>query len=184
MLAGRKSSLWMWVVGCGLAAWCAVAAAQTFYKWTDDQGIVHFADAPPPEARHVEERHLSAPREVGSRNEGSADTEAAKGDAQAQQEQPAQGPAQVMVTSRATPRTGPSSLRITGKVKNVGGADAQRVAVTITAVDSTQGTPCLNEEVAVKPSTLHPGESGSFDTDLDSPCLFGQPNLDIAPVWG
>ncbi|MFI5395696.1 MAG: DUF4124 domain-containing protein [Candidatus Binatia bacterium] len=174
--------LWMWVGGCGLVAWCAVAAAQTFYKWTDDQGVVHFADAPPPEARHVEERHLSPPAEVRPADEGSADT--GKGDAQAQQDRSAQDPAQVILTSRNTPRTGPSALHVIGQVKNVGGADAAHVAVTITALDSTQGTPCLNEEAAVTPSTLHPGETGNFDVVLDSPCLFGQPNLDIAPVWG
>ena len=74
-------------------------------------------------------------------------------------------------------------MHVIGEVKNVGGADAQRVAVTITAVDSTQGTPCLNEEAAVTPSTLHAGESGNFDVDVDSPCLFGEPHVDVAPVW-
>ena len=83
------------------------------------------------------------------------------------------GPARVILVSREAPRTGPSSMHITGEVKNVGGADAQRVAVTISSVDSTAGTPCLSEEAAVTPSTLHPGESGRFDVDVDSPCLCG-----------
>jgi hypothetical protein len=89
----------------------------------------------------------------------------------------------VILVSRQLPRTGRSSVHILGEVKNVGGAVAQRVGVTISSVDITAGTPCLSEEARVTPSTLHPGESGKFDVDVDSPCLLGNPQIDVAPVW-
>jgi hypothetical protein len=158
-----------------------MAAAQTFYKWTDDQGIVHFADMPPPKGGHVEERQLPAPQPA----EAPAAAEAAAPAAGAEAPTPvlAEGPARVILVSRQAPRTGPSSMHIFGEVKNVGGKDAQRVAVTVSSVDTTAGTPCLSEESAVAPSTLRPGESGKFDVDLDNPCLFGEPQVDVAPVW-
>ncbi len=173
---------WLWVAGgLTLAAAIAVARADTYYKWTDEQGVVHFADNPPPNVGKVEERQLPAapaaqPREAqaapdSAGGQGSAATGAAA------------GPARVILVSRDLPRTGPTSMHILGEVKNVGGADAQRVAVTITAVDSTAGTPCLSEEAAVAPSSLAPGQSGNFDVDVDSPCLNGQPNVDVTPVW-
>jgi hypothetical protein len=156
-----------------------MAAAQTFYKWTDDQGIVHFADMPPPKGEHVEERHLPVPP-----TEAPAAAEAAPATgAEAQAPIPAESPARVILVSQQAPRTGPSSMHIIGEVKNVGGKDAQRVAVTVSSVDSTAGTPCLSEEAAVTPSTLRPGESGRFDIDVDNPCLSGEPQVDIAPVW-
>jgi hypothetical protein len=93
------------------------------------------------------------------------------------------GPASVILVSRELPRTGRSTVHIAGEVRNVGGADAQRVGVTISSVDSTAGTPCLSEEARVTPSTLHSGESGKFDVDVDSPCLLGNPQIDVAPVW-
>ena len=74
-------------------------------------------------------------------------------------------------------------MHVIGEVKNVGGADAQRVVVTVSAVDPSQGTPCLTQEVAVAPPTLHPGENGKFATDVDSPCLNGEPAIDVAPGW-
>jgi hypothetical protein len=158
-----------------------MAAAQTFYKWTDDQGIVHFADMPPPKSEHVEERHLPPPP-VGAPATTEGEAAPATG-AEGSTPAPAAGPARVVLVSQQTPRTGPSGMHVFGEVKNVGGQEAQRVAVTISSVDSTAGTPCLSEETAVTPSTLHPGESGKFDVDLDNPCLSGEARVDIAPVW-
>jgi hypothetical protein len=177
-MAGTRC--WLWLGGWALAACCSMAAAQTFYKWTDDQGIVHFADMPPPKGGHVEERQLPAPQPA----EAPAAAEAASAaGAAAPTPVLAEGPARVILISRQAPRTGPSSMRIFGEVKNVGGKDAQRVAVTVSSVDATAGTPCLSEEAAVAPSTLRPGESGKFDVDLDNPCLFGEPQVDVAPLW-
>ena len=57
------------------------------------------------------------------------------------------------------------------------------VEITLRTVDASQGTLCLNEQAAVNPSTLAPGESGHFDADIDSPCLAGGTPVDIVPVW-
>jgi hypothetical protein len=170
-MAGKRR--WLWLGGCALAAWYSAAAAQTYYKWTDDQGVVHFADMPAPNARAVEQRDLPRPPAVKP-HEPEASAEAPTS---------GKGPASVILVSRQLPRTGRSSVHIAGEVRNVGGADAQRVGVTISSLDSTAGTPCLSEEAMVTPSTLHPGESGKFDVDVDSPCLLGNPRVDVTPVW-
>lgn len=144
---------------------------------------MHFADLPPPKGEHVEERHLSVPPAVRAQVPEAPAEAAAATDGETQSPTPGKGPARVILISRQLPRTGPTSMHIIGEVKNVGGTNAQRVAVTISSVDSTAGTPCLSEEAAVTPSTLHSGEKGRFDVDVDSPCLSGQPPVDIAPVW-
>ncbi len=172
-----------WVVACSVGGVWTAAAAQTYYKWTDNRGVVHFSDQAPMQTKGVEERQLPPgpppTEEAGSPPEPvSAGAPVRKGEGA-----PAEGPAQVIVVSHQSPRTGASSIHVAGKVKNVGGEDARHVAVTISAVDSQQGNPCLRDEVPVTPPTLHPGETGAFDTDVDSPCLFGDPRVDIGPVW-
>lgn len=187
---GRLLSLvtqrrWVRLLGCVLAAWWSVAAAQTVYKWTDEEGVVHFSDSPPSQIMEgVETRTLPAGGGNPVRNAGTEPAAAPDATPKAD----GQGPARVTVVSQETPRTGPSAMRILGEVKNVGGADAQRVIVTVSAIDRSQGTPCLRQEAEVAPSTLHPGESGNFEVDLDSPCLYadqlyGDPSIDIAPDW-
>ncbi len=172
-----------WVVACIVGGVWTAAAAQTYYKWTDDRGVVHFSDQAPMQTKGVEERQLPPgpppAEEAASPPEPlSPGTTAGRGEAP-----PAQGPAQVIVVSQQSPRTGASSIHVAGKVKNVGGGDARHVAVTISAVDSQQGNPCLQEEVPVTPPTLRSGETAGFDTDVDSPCLFGDPKVHIDPVW-
>ena len=90
-----------------------------------------------------------------------------------------EGPARVVLVSQHVPRTGPSAVHVSGQVKNVGGADARSVLVTVKAVDSTAGTPCLQEDVDVTPATLRPGETGDFDADIDNPCLSGGTPVDL-----
>jgi hypothetical protein len=165
----------------GVLLACSIASAQTFYKWTDQQGIVHFSDAPPPDTKGVEERRLPAPLAAEPARPESDAAASAPGAANASAG--LTGPARIIIVSQSTPRTGPSAMHISGQVRNVGGADARSVAVTISVTDDTQGNPCLSEEAPVEPPTLHPGETGSFDIDVDNPCLYGQPGLDVAPVW-
>src|SRR5207245_370273 len=98
------------------------------------------------------------------------------------------GPARVVVASHQSPRTGPSAMHVIGEVKNVGGADAARVTVTVNAVDRSQGKSCLQQEAEVLPSTLRAGETGNFELDLDSPCLYvdqlhGDPSVDVQAHW-
>ena len=171
-------------LGLFLAACYGAAAAQTFYKWTDERGVVHFSDQAPLRSQGVEERHLPPPP---ASNSGEPDQQPASGEgggnAPATGTPSAEGPARVVIVSHRSPRTGPSAMHILGEVKNVGGGDAQRVAVSISALDSTQGNPCLQDEIPVTPSTLRPGETGNFDSDIDSPCLFGDAKVDVGPLW-
>lgn len=155
------------LVGLALACWSRIAGAQTFYKWTDDNGTVHFSDVPPVNTKNVEERSL--PPAAGAPPDGGEKAESSEAKAAGASE----GPARVVLVSQHVPRTGPSAVHVSGKVKNVGGADARSVLVTVKVVDSTAGTPCLQEDVDVTPATLHPGESGDFDAEIDNPCLSG-----------
>lgn len=159
------------VAGCALVCWYGVASAQTFYKWTDEQGLVHFSDVAPSNVKNVEERNLPAAPAAPEQEGGDSKTPGPTG---------AEGPARVVIVSHHEPRTGPSAVHVSGEVKNVGGADASSVSVTVTAVDSTAGTPCLREEVGVTPSSLHPGETGNFDAEIDDPCLSGGTPIDIS----
>ena len=93
------------------------------------------------------------------------------------------GPARVIVVSHQSIRNGPRAAHIIGEVKNVGGADAEAVGVTLSAIDATQGTPCLNEQMPVSPSTLAPGKTGNFDVDIDNPCLSGDTPVDVTAIW-
>ncbi len=172
--------LWATLAGCALVGWGGVAHSQTFYKWTDERGVVHFSDVPPANTQEVEERNLpsrpaSAPsaQEPGEKPATGEGKTGAPGGA-------SEGPARVIVVSRRMPRTGPSAVHVSGEVKNVGGTDAENVSVIISALDSGQGNPCLHEEVTVSPSTLRAGETGNFDIELDNPCLYGEPKIDIA----
>jgi len=162
------------------------AFAQTFYKWTDDRGVVHFSDAPPANIKNVEERAISAPPVVRQSGEATPDAgrAAVTGGAEgAPPEAAPTGPARVVILSRETPRISPSAIRVMGRVRNAGGEPASNVSVEVTVVDETQGTVCMQEQVDVEPTTLEGGKGGTFDVTLDNPCLFGAANLNIEPQW-
>jgi cytoskeletal protein RodZ len=186
-VAATRPRSFAWAVVCVIGGWSTVAIAQTYYKWTDNRGVVHFSDQAPVQQKGVEERQLAPAPPVSGEAESATQPATANAEGSNHEKKteaaPGEGPAQVVVVSRESPRTGPSAMHIHGEVKNVGGEDAQRVAVTISAVDSQQGNPCLHDEVPVTPSTLHPGETGKFDTHVDSPCLFGDAEVDVGPVW-
>jgi hypothetical protein len=161
-----------WVVGgCALLWWHGSAAAQTFYKWTDEHGTVHFADSPPVNTKDVEERDLPPPPAAAADDQATPATSTPP---------EAEGPPRIVLISKHAPRVGPSAVHVSGKVKNLGGADARGVSVTVTAVDSTAGTPCLRRDLSVTPPTLGPGETGVFDAEVDDPCLAGGTPLSIS----
>jgi len=176
---------------CVLALLAALPAlGQTFYKWTDDRGVVHFSDAPPSNAKGVEERVVNAPPIVRQSGDATPEPGAEAGQtpgtgapAGAPAEAPPTGPAKVVLQSRETPRISPSAVRLMGRVKNVGAESASNVTVDVTVVDETQGTVCMQEQVDVNPGTLGGGKGGTFDVTLDNPCLFGAANLNIEPNW-
>jgi hypothetical protein len=176
----RSSSLAKVAVFVLLAA--PVVAEQTIYTWTDEKGVVHFADEPPLDVQGVERRVLSVPpaavpvrpaTEAPATPDG---TVLSPGESEASE-------ARVVVLSSETPRLGPSSLQVSGKVKNEGGRPANGVTVTVTVLDDTQHNPCLNTNVSVDPESLEPGETGKFDAELDNPCLYGNPSVRFEADW-
>jgi len=177
---GRSTSHCVWLVAGAIAAGSTLAAAQTFYKWTDERGTVHFSDAPPPQSNGVEVRNLPPPPAAPAKADGVTE---GKPEDSATDAGRKEGPARVVILSRRSPRTGPTTMHIEGKVKNVGGEAAQNVSVTINVADSGQGNPCLSQDVTVTPANLPPGQSGDFKVDLESPCLNGEPSLDVALAW-
>jgi hypothetical protein len=57
------------------------------------------------------------------------------------------------------------------------------VAIRINVLEDGQGNPCLNDRGTVSPSTLQPGDTGTFELSYDSPCFFGSPQIDIVAEW-
>lgn len=178
-----------------LAAIAVVVATQALagelYKWTDANGVVHFADVPPANARGVRTADLPPASRIGfaptppaaadaasGAPEGTPDAGATPGAADA-----GNGPARVVLTARDAQIIGEGRMEIRGKVKNEGGATAESVAVSVRVVEPTQGEECLRGEIAVEPARLGPGESGDFVADFNDPCLLGPTNTDLQAVW-
>lgn len=178
---GRKSFL---VLVAGFSIGAAPAFSQTYYKWTDEQGVVHLSDQAPAAAKGVQERVLEPlPAARLQQPESIGDVPAPAGQLGAGAKPAAAGPARVVLDGYQSPRTGPSSMIVNGTVKNVGGETAEDVVVRLSAADAAQGNPCLDTEVSVNPSTLGAGESGTFDTALDDPCLSGEAKIEVRPHW-
>ncbi|MDX2166442.1 MAG: DUF4124 domain-containing protein [Deltaproteobacteria bacterium] len=174
------------------------ALAGDLYKWTDANGVVHYADFPPPNAKGVSTAELppasrigfaptiaptaepnaanATPAPEGTPNGTPGGTPGAAGE-------PGSGPARVVLTTRDAQMLGEGRMEIRGKVKNEGGAPAEAVAVAVRVVEPTQGEECLSGEIAVEPARLGPGESGEFVADFDDPCLRGPTNTDLQVVW-
>lgn len=93
------------------------------------------------------------------------------------------GPAQVNVQGQATTALGETQWLLAGKVKNDGGAPAGGVGIRISVFEDGQGNPCLEDRGTVSPSTLQPGDMGTFELRYDSPCFFGSPRIDIVAEW-
>jgi Domain of unknown function (DUF4124) len=180
---------WVWVVGCVLVAGAGTIAAQTVdkdvqtvYRWTDAGGVVHFADTPPL-GTQAEERHLAVPSTEQATQPEPMPEASLEQPSAALSEVPPGSPARVLVLSRKTTRRGASALQVVGEVENFGGADATDLSVAVTANEPDKARPCLRQQFKVSPSTLHPGERGRFTADVDHPCLYGNPAIDVAPAW-
>jgi hypothetical protein len=154
------------------------ATAQTVYKWTDEQGVVHFSDNPPPRGQQFEKQDIPPPPPppptVAGAEAGAPGTTS---------EEKFEGPARVILTKNDSFPRGGTSRHVIGVVKNVGGAPAARVRITAHITDA-EGRACESEDIDVAPSRLDPGASGNFDTTIDSPCFAdGGGSVDAAPQW-
>lgn len=166
-------------MGLVLAALAGASAgwAGEVYRWTDAQGVVHFADVPPPDQPRVETRTMpEPPARAAAAPAPAAAAPAATG-------QTGKGPAQVVITGTDQESLGGSRHGISGSVENKGGATARDVAITVHVISPAQGDDCLSEEIEVSPSTLGPGDKGAFAADLDHPCFRGPTQVDLQARW-
>jgi hypothetical protein len=188
--------------GCGAhvkTAGCALvflllgnlASAQTVYRWEDERGVVHFSDAPPRDAKNVQTRSMPrAPKPAIRGTEGPsavADDASTTGDS-VQSEKPATADAtpsaaRIEIKKRDVNPTGEATNEFTGEVENVGGSRANDVIVVIDVTETNQGDHCLREEVDVSPSSLDPGEKGSFSATLSNPCFYGPVATSVQAEW-
>jgi hypothetical protein len=161
-----------------------VSASQTLYKWTDDQGVIHFSDIPPSGGQKYEERGTPLGEPGAAANAAPAnaagDAPAAPAAAGAAPEAGTTAAARVILVSHNTIPRSTDARHLIGVVKNVGGHPASRVAVTAHIADST-GRECAREEIEVVPNTLPPGESGNFDATLRNSCFADGGTVDPEP---
>jgi len=182
------------VVGCTLFLLVLgnLVSAQTVYRWEDERGVVHFSDAPPRDAKNVQARDLPrAPKpavqrvedpDAASEDGTASDSKKAENhNATADEEKPSA--ARVELKKQDVNSTGDATSEFTGEVENVGGLRANDVVVVIDVTETNQGDHCLREEVEVSPSSLGPGEKGSFSVTLTNPCFYGPIATDVRPEW-
>ena len=155
------------------------ATAATLYRWTDENGTVHFADTPPQHARQLKAETLpdAPPTPAPPAEAGPA------GDATPADPEAAEGPARVVVSDRHADPVGPAMLSVRGKVKNDGGAEAHDVSVAIVVTEPTQGDECLRDRMDVTPPDLASGAEGTFEAQFNSPCFYGPTEIDLRAQW-
>lgn len=156
----------------------APALAQTVYRWTDERGVMHFADSPPPQLKNFQTQDMprSAPTPVP---EAAAEAPPAGGEAP----KGGMGPARVVLAEHEEVGVGPSVQSFTGTVRNEGGAEALDVAIAVRVVEPTSGDECLVDEIEVDPPTLAPGAKGTFDADFEHPCFKGPTQAELRAIW-
>jgi hypothetical protein len=103
--------------------------------------------------------------------------------AEANPEPKRSGPASLKITEQQEEPVGESTHQYRGKVKNVGGATASDVVVSIKVTDSNQGAECVDEQVEVRPSQLAAGETGTYAVEFTNPCYFGPTSASLQPEW-
>lgn len=152
----------------------SVAEAQTYYKWTDERGTVHFSDQPPAGQAKVEERVLAPQR---SRPEAALET--------SKEPQPVTepGPAQVVIAKQEVERLGANAVHIRGELENTGGSEARGVTVVVKAKDVGQGNPCLEREVTPTRDVLPPKARTTFEAEITDPCLLGEAPVEMSVNW-
>lgn len=170
-------------VMAGVVALCAATAggAGEIYRWTDEHGVVHFADVPPPNVRTETHQMPDRPPPATVAATPPAGTPAAAGTPGARAAD--KGPARVVITRHDDEPLGDARHGVSGTVENTGGETARDVAIAVHVVSPAQGDDCLREELDVSPSTLKPGEKGTFDAELDHPCFRGETNVTLEPRW-
>ena len=187
MMSGR-----MVLIGALAALAFAISAgadrllAQRVYRWTDERGVVHFSDSPPPAGANIEVKDL--PRQVSA----PAPAEEPPGAKPASNEQATAattptpkraGKANVQILDQDQAHAGDAVYEFSGKVENTGGQTAEDVVVNITVTEPNQGARCASEQVEVDPPTLAPGQKGNYFVSLENPCFHGPIDAQVEPDW-
>jgi len=155
------------------------AQAQRITRWFDEKGIVHFSTSPPPPGVKYEMLNLPVVSTESSKSKKSPE-QAKSG---AVESTTSQEDARIVLKEKDSETVGPSSREFRGTVKNVGGERARDVSVVLSVFEDGQGNDCLQNDLRVKPSSLKPGETGTYSVVLESPCFFGRPRIQITPRW-
>jgi len=155
------------------------AAAGTVYRWTDENGTVHFGDVPPPHLKDFKTESLPDAPTPAAEAAAALPAGAAKaGDAPAPQ-----GPARVVLSDQHAEAVNPGVQSFRGKVKNEGGSEARDVSIAIVVTEPTQGDECLHEAIDVDPSTLAPGAEGTYEAEFENPCFQGPTQAALHAEW-
>ena len=163
----------------------AYAGAETVYKWTDEKGTVHFADAPPAHSGGYKAEDLpdaQPPAAAAPADATSAAGANADGGKPGEGRAPS-GPARVVLTDHKAVPLGPSLQAYRGAVKNEGGVEARDVVIAIVVTEPIQGAECLHDQIDVEPSTLPPGGVGTFEAEFDNPCFHGPTEAALQAEW-
>jgi len=155
------------------------AHGQSIYKWIDADGVVHFGDAPPSGTRGA------SPVELPAEGRDRPPVKQHRKRAAEKKKSSSHGKkaARVRIREKSVMQIGPAAREISGKVKNSGGRPAEDVIVVVSVIDVDQNGPCMQEEIAVTPSTLGPGESGAFSSEIEHPCLYGNTEIKFRAEW-
>src|SRR5262245_5916721 len=135
----------MWVAAAlGLIASAAVAQTGAIYKWTDERGIVHFGDVPPPN-RPYTANEVAPPATIpptadpaAAPGEGTPAAATTPGADDKKAAAKSEGPAKVVITKHDDTPFGDGGMHIAGEVKNEGGAEARSVGLKVRVVEPSQ----------------------------------------------
>jgi len=183
----------LWLVAALAVGGVSFAAAQAVYVWRDERGVLNFSDQPPPtDIPGVEERLLGvSPAPVGAATpapsggvgfgeEGRTETGGSPAGRNRQREE---GPARVVIARQEVEPVSQDVRELRGRVLNMGGTTARRVAVAYRITDPGQGTPCITGEIPVEPGDLEPRATGQFEALLETPCFRGNAGIELSPAW-
>ena len=178
------------VIGIGLLTLTVSAsadrvAAQRVYRWTDERGVVHFSDSPPPGATNVEVKDL--PRQPTAAPVAAQESEAPPPDAVAAAgttpTPKRSGKASVEVVDQTQQSVGDALYEFSGTVENTGGSTAEDVVVIISVSEPNQGADCVTQEAEVSPSRLAAGARGKYSVTLENPCFHGPIDTEVRTDW-
>lgn len=187
-MAARRGAGWSRLGSLGFVVSLSLTATpvggQPVYRWTDQRGVVHFSDQPPPRGTKFELRDMPVPPTPAAVVGAEVPADAGVAEAAATPKaQPKTRAARIEITEHETQPAGSGVQEFDGTVRNIGGSVAEDVVVIIRVTEPVQGAQCLREEVDVDPPTLPPDASGTFSVRLQNPCFLGPTTVDMRPDW-